>query len=352
MDTQITGGTPAGRTIIELSDAQMADVQALLNAGPSPSLADVRRVERSAQRRRGIAAKAAAYENYMAALGDQRTSVEPRTRAAWATANAEILRKKDIAPATVHQNATLSNMSVQYANEDYIGLDLMPLIQAIKQTDIYYIYGQSDRLQYPESEFGSRGEANEIQETRATATYSCVPHGYSNSVSAMTLANQDTPLDEMIDLTEAINEGLAFREEQRIATVLTTAANFGANTAPIALANRWNSVGGGNPIADIQDTMLANIWTGRGPGSLFFYSPLLTYNVLSRHPAILDLFKYGGASPGLATPDMIARFFMAERYLIGKARQDTANEAAAATYTRVWGEDSFGCVRVARRATI
>ena len=68
--------------------------------------------------------------------------------------------------------------------------------------------------------------------------------------------------------------------------------------------------------------------------------------------AELQMAKYNGSSPGLATPDMIARFFDIERLYVGKARQDNSgNEATPPTYNRIWG-DNFGVCRVSRRASI
>lgn len=343
--TTITGGETVRKTIA-LSDTDMKEVKRLLSRGSHLTEEDVRTVDPR------VKAKVDAYEDYMDRIKAVMLSSSPRVQAELARANKGFtdLRSKDIAPATVHQNATLSSMSVQYANEAYIGEMLCPELRVGNQTGVYYIYGQSDRMQYPDDELGPRSRANEIQETRTTGTFACVPYGYENFVSAMTLANQDAPLDEMIDLQEAILEGLAFRRELRTATLFTTAGNYGANTVAIQAANAWNTNTGGDPIADLQ-AALANIWQGRGPSDMNFFSSLTVYNVLSRHPAILDLFKYNGSSPGLATPDMIARWFDGTRYLVGKARQDATNEATAATYTRVWG-DVFGMVRVARRASI
>lgn len=331
---------------IQLTDQDMSEVTRLSALG-AVSHGDITASTNRALRLRGIVPRCDKYENYVTSVDAARHSSDHRLVRAWDSAN---LSLKDIAPGVVHQNATLSNLSVQYANEMYIGEDLMPLLQVFKESDVYYSYGQSDRLQYPDDEMGSRGQANEIQETRSTSTYVCRPYGYSNFVSRMTLTNEDAPLNEMVDLVEAIAEGLSFRREQRIAGVLTTAANFGANTTAIVAANRWDTVTGGDPIADIQAATAA-IWQGRGPSTLIAYCSLDVYHVLSRHPAILDLFKYNGSSPGLATPDMIARFFDIDRLLVGKARQDIATEGQAANYTRIWG-DVFGIVRVARRASV
>jgi hypothetical protein len=333
--------------MIQLTDHDMAEVTRLSALG-SMSSTDIAAQRRRSMRRQGLKTKADQYEEYAATVDAVRRSGDPRAIRAWGTAN---LALKDIPPGEVHVDATLSNMSVQYANEMYIGEELMPVLQVFKETDVYFSYGQSDRLQYPDDEMGSRGQANEIQETRGTTTYVCRPFGFSNFVSRRTLTNEDAPLDEMVDLVEAIAEGLAFRREQRIAGVMNTAANYGTNTAAIAAANRWDTVTGGDPIADIQNATAA-IWQGRGPSELVAFCSLDVYQVLSRHPAILDLFKYNGSSPGLATPDMIARFFDIERLYVGKARQDAAvNEALPPNYTRIWG-DNFGVCRVSRRASI
>jgi len=337
-------------SIVQVTNDQMAEIKGIEAVGgfndthalkSNVRLANARGVNRAAQ-----------YHKYMDSVDWMLKSNDPRVVAQVKQINAGLagLMHKDIATATVHQNATLSNLSVQYANEMYIGEMLMPILQVAKETDTYYSYGQSDRMQYPDDELGSRGQANEIQENRATTSYTCNPYGYSNFVSQRTLNNQDAPLDEMVDLVEAINEGLAFRRELRIATVLTTGANFGANTAAIAAGVRWDTALGGDPISDIK-TAQAALWQGTGPGSFIGYCSLDVWNVLCRHPAILDLFKYGGSSPGLATPDMFAGFFGLDGLLIGKARQDSTNEATAATYSRVWG-DVFGIVRVATRASI
>jgi hypothetical protein len=266
-------------------------------------------------------------------------------------ANAEYARLKDIQPGTVHQNATMSNLSVQYANEEYIGEQLMPVLQVAKKSDIFYKYGQRDRLAYPDDALGARGESAEIQESRSTDTYACLTRGLMNGVDAETLENQDTPLNELLDMNESVSEARAFKTEQRIATALTATGSYAAaNTSAIAAGSRWDTASGGNPAKNIQDA-LAAIWSGRGPSEIVMWSSLDVFNVLSRHPQVLDLFKYSGTT-GFATPNMIANFFGCSRYLVGKARNDTANSGQTVSYSRLWGSDFFGLTRVAKRASV
>ncbi len=364
---------------IQMTDAQMKEVQVLIERGlgdPHRQITeeDLLALETHQHRSAGRLTPAERYQRAMDFHEDWKRS--PSGRKVWQQRNEEFkawmarslgapridqlglnsmlpkLASRDVSslPASVYTTPTVESMSVQYANEDYIGEELVDIVQSAKQTGFYFTYPQRERMQYPDDRMGSRSKANEIHETRVRTQYSCEPFGYSDHVDAMTLANQDAPLDEMVDLTASLAEGVLFRRELRIATALTTAGNYGANTWAVAGASAWNSAGGGNPIADLQrlDGML---WNGKGPGTKRAFTSLGVYNVLSRHPQILQLYVFNGNSPGLATPDMLARFFQWESLKVGRARQDTAQEGAAAAYARIWepgGAFFFGLLRVKR----
>ncbi len=337
---------------IQLTDADMADVTRLQSLAGNGGIEHHHLVD---SRRKQGETRGQKYERYITAVKDLASSNDPRVAVELGRVNRTLaalnpMRTKDVAPSTVHSNTTLSNLSVQYANDDYIGLELMPLLQVAKESDSILDYAKRDRLQSPDDTMPSRGEANEINETRSNDSYTCLQYGLSNFVSARTLSNQDAPFDEMVDLVEALNELLAFNEEKRIAAAMVATANYAGNTAAIAAGDRWDTAGGGNPIKKIQDGRAA-MWSGRGPGDVVAFTSIGVYNVLSRHPQILDLFKYNGSSPGLATPDMIAKFFDMTKLYVGKARKDTAVEGQTASYSRIWS-DVFGMVRVAKRASL
>lgn len=291
-----------------------------------------------------LAKKQKAYENYVAAVRELLSSTNPKHKAIVDKANAA-MRQKFLTPGQVHVDATLASLSVQYKNEEYIGEELMPPVTVNKLSDKYFIYDKRNRLAYPDDAMGARSSANELTESRSQDNYSCQPYGFKNYVDALTLANEDAPLNEMVDLVEACVEGLAFKREKRIAAKMTDSSQYAGNTTALAAGVRWDSAGGGNPIKDIQ-TARAALWLGRGASRVVGFCDLDTWNVLSRHPAILDLFKYGGTAPGLATPEMIAKFFEMDELLVAKARDDNANENQAASYGRIWG-NCFGMARVA-----
>lgn len=301
--------------------------------------ADVVRYQRSEQ---GLA-----YDKYMSSLRARfRSDKEAKKRA-----SADIQRLKagiGITPSEVHSNTILSTMSLQYKNDEYIGENIMPPVMVAKRSDAYAIYPKHERLNFPDDAMGPKGHANELNESRTTDNYSVADYGFKNFVDAEVIDNEDGAFDEMMDLTESILEGIAFKRELRIATVATTAANYAGNTITLSGSSQWDSASGGDPVKNIQDAKAAT-WLGRGQSELVCWSSLNVYNVLSRHPAIRDLFKY--VQSGLATPDQIAQYFGFAKYYVAAAREDTANLNQTPSYTRIWGAN-FGIARVAKRASL
>lgn len=254
-------------------------------------------------------------------------------------------RARAVSPGSVHSNAFLTNFSLMYVNDDFIGERLMPVVPVDKRSDDYATYTKRDRLNTPDDTIGPRGTVNEVSESRGSDNYSVRDYALQNFVSGETLANEDPVFDEMMDLLDAVLAGMSLRREMRLATKLTTAANYAGNTTTLSGANQWNSASGGDPIKNIQDGIAA-LWGGTGQTDIVGFTNLDGYNTLTRHPAILDLLKY--TEKGLATKQQLASIFGLSDILVGAARQDTANIGQTAAYTRIWGDD-FGIVRVARR---
>lgn len=261
-------------------------------------------------------------------------------------AGAPLWHSKAVSPGAVHTNTLLSNLSVMYTNDEYIGEQLIPAVSVGKRSDVFAIYPKRERFAYPDDMIGSRSAPNELNASRTTDNYSVKDYGFMDFVSQDTIDNQDAVFDEMLDLIENINEGIAFKREKRLATILTTTTNFGSNTATLSGSDQWDHASGGDPIKKIQDGKAA-LWNGSGPSDIVGYTSLEVLNVLARHPAIRDLFKYTGPE-GLATADQIARYFGLSKLLVASSREDTANEGQTASYSRIWGKH-FGMVRVARR---
>lgn len=303
------------------------------------------------------ARKYAAFAQNLRALS---LSVDPKERELARRANVALIQgmrnpshvdpdatdfQRSLGPAAVHVDTSLSNLSIQYRNEEYIGDYLLPMVPVDKLSNVFFKYTKRSRLASPDDQLAQRSQANEITDGRETDSYSCKSYGLKDYVDALTVENQDSALNEMMDATEALNDVLAFKRELRQAAILTSSANYGSNTAAVSALNRWDVTSGGTIISDIQAARAA-IWSGAGPSKLVGFCSLDVWNAIARNAKILDLFKY--TSSGLAYPKQVAGYFGLDDILVGAARKDTANEGQTASYSRIWS-DVFGIVRVATR---
>lgn len=261
-----------------------------------------------------------------------------------------LMRTKGVPSGQVAYDPMLSDISVQYANEEYIGTELLPVVGVMTKGAKYYEYPQGERHGYPDDKLGPDGQVKEISETRVQRNVACATYGLGNRVGGETLQEQVAPLNELIDMVAAINEGLAFKQEQRHAVLMQDAANYAtSNKFTIASGEKWDSTGGGEPVKKIKAAITA-LWTGRGPSEIVGWCGRDVFDVLCQHPGILELFKF--TKGGLATPEMIASILGMDKLLVGSARQDTANEGQGApTYNRIWS-NNFGIARVARTRSI
>lgn len=258
--------------------------------------------------------------------------------------NEDMLRAKSVSPGTLHNNATLTNLSIQYKNAEYIGERLMPVVAVAHKSDDYWVYDKRDRLRAPDDKIGARGRPNELAENRSTATYACKDYALKNWVDNDQLRDQDAPLDEMVDMADALNDAMALKREQRIATVLTTAGNYGSNIETLAGVDQFDNASNVSIISKMQNAV-ASLWTGAGAGDLIGFTSLEVWNAIARNANIRGLFSAN--QEGLATTKQVANYFGLSDILVSAARQDSADEGAAASYSRIFGK-FFGIVRVAK----
>lgn len=293
-------------------------------------------------------AKGLEYDRKRKSLDEKRSAKDPKTLALVKAVSTELWQTRGVSAGSVHANTFLTNMSVQYKNDEYIGDQLLPVVLVDKRSDIYAKYDKRDRLGDIDDSIGPNGDVNEVEESNRTSeNYSVQDRALQNHIAAETVDNEDAIFDEMLDLMESVTDRMALKKEIRQATILTNAANFPGQTATLAGADRWDSSTGGNPVKNLQDA-IASLWSGNGQTQLIGYTSVDVINALSRHPALLDLFKYTQA--GLLNRQKLAQFFGLDDLLIGAARKDTANRGQSANYQRIWGND-FGVIRVAKRPT-
>jgi hypothetical protein len=258
------------------------------------------------------------------------------------------LRLKNLTPGTTTVVQVLQDLSIMYANDDFIGERLMPVVTIPTSKGLsveYWKYDKRNKFRVPTTKIGTSGQVHSVSENVSMASVSLTKEAQNEFVDAWNQEMFDSIVQDLIDPTMNVADALALKREVDIATVLCTYTNYGSNYTAVSAADRWDSSGGGDP-GGLIDTCRRSIWRGTGQTRLVVFASWDVHRVLKRHPAILDTFKYQGGKPMQATPAMLAEYFEVDEYLVGLGKYDSVNEGQTATYSSIWS-DVFGMVRVA-----
>ena len=239
--------------------------------------------------------------------------------------------------SALHIDAVLSNLSIQYINEQLIWPFLMPQIKVGKRSDKYYQYNKADTYKIPNDQIGPTAMPNEHTWGLSNENYSVVDHALGDWLAQEAIDNSDNPLQPEIDTNDFLNLWLELAQEQRVANKVFAAATYpSGNKVQLSGNDQW---GGStdDPIDDITEAIEACFV--RANTLVFGQAVWKKFRKLSE---ILDAVKgtsrYQGSPGGLATAPEVAGLFEVDRVLVGRARYNSAKEGQTPSYARLWGK--------------
>jgi hypothetical protein len=153
---------------------------------------------------------------------------------------------------SVHIDRALTNVAVQYQNNDYIADEVFPVIRVAKKSDKYFKFK-------PETMFNVAAVdvvGAESMPGRPAAgldtpgTFSCTDRALMDFISVDEELNADAPLQPRIDVTEILANYLRLAREKRIADIVFGSGNYGSNTAALSGGDQWNQ-STSDPVANI-----------------------------------------------------------------------------------------------------
>ncbi len=247
---------------------------------------------------------------------------------------------------SVHIDRALTNVAVQYQNNEFIADSVMPVIRVAKKSDKYFKFK-------PETMFNVAAVdvvGAESMPGRPAAgldtpgTFSCTDRALMDFISTDEELNADAPLQPRIDVTEILTNYLGLAREVRTAAIAFGSGNYGSNTAALSGADRWDT-STSDPVSKIFAAIRAPLVK---PNTMVIGWE--AYDALRTNPAILQFVLSRASSQGGATPLMvdeatIAAMFRLNRVIVGEAKYNASAEGAAASYSYVWGK-SCALIRV------
>lgn len=240
-------------------------------------------------------------------------------------------------------DAALSTFISGYSNGDYFADRVCPIIETNKKGGKFQKYDRKDVTRIGSSEMAETGEASEAGYSITTADFDCTLRGLKDLVPKSLISGADDPQQPLEKSAANITNRLLLEREDRVATLLTTAANFAtANTG--AVANVWSNPTSGTPLDDIYSGLAAIAPGMEADTQLVMVMAREVWNALRKHP---DVIAGGATRASLKLPEA-ADLFGVDEILISDAQKNTANYGQTASYSRVWTATTCVAVRVPR----
>ena len=239
---------------------------------------------------------------------------------------------------SVHIDRALTNVAVQYQNNDYIADAVFPVVRVNKKSDKYFkVQGGDDVQRRCRRRGGRRVDARSPEHRPRLAGHLLVHRPRADGLHQRGRGvNADAPLQPRIDVTEILTNYLMLAREKRIADIVFGQANYGSNTAALSGGDQWNQ-STSDPVANI---LYAIKTPTVKPNTMVIGWE--AYDALRTNPgaAVRALARLDGlgATPLMVDETTLAAMFRLNRVIVGEAKYNTAAEGAAASMGYLWGK--------------
>jgi len=237
-----------------------------------------------------------------------------------------------------HIDAAMSEISIQFALDPakFIGPSIFPSIPVTKQSNRYYVWDKADWFRIPAT-IRARGTApKEIEATVSSAGYYCTNYMLATRIPYEDLSNADEALTLEESATRQLMQVLMLDQENRIATLVTAAANTGSGTT-LSGTNQWDQGETSSPISDVSTAKaFMRMNTGFEPNTMVVGAQV--HDALRLHPDIIDRIKYVQRTTQATVDAALADIFGIPKYVVGTAIKNTGEEPQPVTMSYIWGK--------------
>lgn len=238
----------------------------------------------------------------------------------------------------VHIDSALTNISIAYRNENYIGDRIFPKVPVVHQSNKYFVFVKADWYRDEAAVRAPGTRAARVDYNIGTGNYLCTEWAAAKAVPDEVIMNADAPLKPLAEATEYVTQKLMLRKEKDVADLVFGTNIWSGSTTPAVLWSNDTS----DPIGDVnaaQDSIIQSI--GRKPNKGVIGRG--AYRHLIKHPDILDRIRGGATSgtPAIVSMNLLAQLFELDEILVGDAVIDSGLEGQASSRGYVWGNSMW-----------
>ena len=246
-----------------------------------------------------------------------------------------------LSPSAVHIDRALTNCAISYRNREYIADQCMPVVTVANRSDKIFEFPVETMQQLADvSIAGNRGMPGEVKYSlNSSKNYSVSDYALMDFVSNDEIANADAPLQPKVEAVEIVTNFLMLARESRVASAVFGAGNYGANTAALAGASRWDT-STSDPVQAIEDAIESCFVR---PTHLVLGGQV--WPKLRTNPAVKGYIQSrAGTSAGVIPMQVelatVAELIGVERVVVGRAKYNSAQEGLAVSSDYVWGKSA------------
>jgi len=236
----------------------------------------------------------------------------------------------------LHINKALTNVSIQYRNNEFIGSMIMKDIPVAKESDVYYIYAKDMRM--AETLRANKSASKQITWGVSTTSYSLDEHAISDVVTDRDRKNADSPINMDIDATEFLTDKILMRQEKDFADLLFTTGTWSNNTTlTTATAWKYNTTTSA-PIQNVLSaTGLVIKQSGKRPNTLILNFE--GFAALKENTNVYSRIQY--VEKAIITEQLLASIFDVQNVYVGLGVYDAGMEGGTESLTSIWGPDAL-----------
>lgn len=241
-----------------------------------------------------------------------------------------------------HIDVYLTNFSRQVRNESFIAERALTVVPVQKDSDKYAVYG-NEHLRVANDRRAPGSPPNEVDYTVGSENYSLIEHTLRDSVPDEEVENTDSPFSPFEDAALNVQERIRLRLEKEAATLFFDPANW-TYKVTLSGSDQWDG-SNSNPFEVIQEAKSSVLSKAMRKPNIIIVGQEV-FDVLANHPLIIDRIKYTGRDS--VTPEMLARLFDVEQFLVGSAVENASREGQPDNLQYIWGKHCFVGYRAPR----
>lgn len=235
------------------------------------------------------------------------------------------------------ENRVLSNLSVNYTNNEFIASKFMKDIFVVKDTDRYIVYNPDFKL--PDDERHNGSPANMIEWSASYSTYSVFEHALKDVITDTDYDNADEAFNLDADTTEFLTDQILLKHEYKAQQLLFTSGTF-SNNVSLNTASSWNynATTTSAPIQNVLSGTTKIIQSsGKRPNTLVIGRDV--FNVLKENNNVYNRIQY--VERAIITEDLLSAVFDIDNVYVGDAIYNTNKEGETASLTAIWSEHAL-----------